>query len=168
VGHGDKWDAWNTWDSWDSWDKWDGESEKETDCMMTLDEICLYEVGTIDFWQGWLDEEAYKQQLHDMSDDDRSLEAFMVFRGRAFDGALRIGWEGDIREGPFVGALPIYESGRLSPVLMAWKQDNNGTTFAASPFPLPWLGVAAMRAWQRDERIGVEAKVRPWLRRTTA
>jgi len=29
---------------------------------------------------------------------------------------------------------------------LAWKQDNNGTTFICSPVPLPWLG--------EPERVG--------------
>jgi hypothetical protein len=53
--------------------------------------------------------------------------------------ALEAGWEGDIRHGsgPFVCPLPDGDCG--SEYLIAWKQDNNGSTFIASPFCLPWL-----------------------------
>lgn len=47
-------------------------------------------------------------------------------------------WEGDIAAGPFVFTIPdpdfsSYREG------FVWKQDNNGTSFIASPSPLPWL-----------------------------
>jgi hypothetical protein len=29
------------------------------------------------------------------------------------------------------------------PLMIAWKQDNNGDTFVYSPWPLPWLETAA-------------------------
>lgn len=58
------------------------------------------------------------------------LEAEEAFR--------RIGWEGDIREGPFYFAVPhpATNSMQLGYVL---KQDNNGMTFVASPVPMSWL-----------------------------
>jgi hypothetical protein len=53
--------------------------------------------------------------------------------------ATRIGWEGDFRNGPFISAMPAEHGNGYSEFLIAWKQDNNGTTFIASPFPLLWL-----------------------------
>jgi hypothetical protein len=50
--------------------------------------------------------------------------------------ARQIGWEGDIRTGPYVTVIPNIP-GNYCPcdVLIAWNQDNNGATFIASPHP---------------------------------
>lgn len=50
-------------------------------------------------------------------------------------------WEGDFRDGdgPRVMLLPS-DGGTYMHIGFVWKQDNNGTTFAASPIKLPWLG----------------------------
>jgi len=45
-------------------------------------------------------------------------------------------WEGDFRNGPVVMCLPKDEHFEFA---FVWKQDNNGTTFVASPIELPWL-----------------------------
>lgn len=47
-----------------------------------------------------------------------------------------IGWEGDVREGPYYFALPGETEMTLGYII---KQDNDGTTFVASPEPLPSL-----------------------------
>jgi hypothetical protein len=46
-------------------------------------------------------------------------------------------WEGDIVNGPYWIPLPTEGDEKF---LIAWKQTNNGTSFVASPFSLPWLG----------------------------
>jgi hypothetical protein len=51
--------------------------------------------------------------------------------------ARRVGWEGDVREGPWFCPLPA--EGSDETFLIVWKQDNNGQTFVASPYRLPWL-----------------------------
>jgi hypothetical protein len=56
---------------------------------------------------------------------------------KAKDLADKFGWEGDIREGPFVAVLPD-KGGVLSRVIIALKQDNDGTTFVAPRYRLPW------------------------------
>jgi hypothetical protein len=57
----------------------------------------------------------------------------------AKDIAADIGFDGKLRsgEGPCVIPLPSgdYDCGYL----IAWKQDNNGSCFIASPYPLPWI-----------------------------
>jgi len=54
--------------------------------------------------------------------------------------AKEVDWEGDIRKGeqPYVSPLPHHDD-TICEFLIAWKQDNNGSTFVASPYPLPWL-----------------------------
>ena len=59
----------------------------------------------------------------------------------------RIGWEGDFR-GPISCPLPNGDCG--GEYLIAWKQDNNGATFVASPFALLWLQREA-NGWTKGE-----------------
>lgn len=47
-------------------------------------------------------------------------------------------WEGDLREGPYIGVLPDPENVSTAPYLVA-KQDNNGTTFVICDKPLGFL-----------------------------
>jgi len=93
----------------------------------------------IDFWEGWLTEDQYKNQLN--GDDDMArastIAEYEKLRDEAFELARAKGWEGDTRQGPFIAGIPTgdYTTG----ILVAWKQGNNGITFIASPFKLPWL-----------------------------
>lgn len=96
--------------------------------------IYVYAVGPIDFWSGWLTpEEAIGPTdtagAHEPSKIDQS--DFEEFFGQAKEIARSTrGWEGDIRQGPFVAGFPVHDGGAF---VVAWKQDNNGTTFIASP-----------------------------------
>ena len=50
------------------------------------------------------------------------------------------GWEGDIRNSELhVSVLPSPDDACCCMPLFMWKQDNNGTTFVASPFELSWM-----------------------------
>jgi len=51
-------------------------------------------------------------------------------------GFKSIGWEGDNQDGSRFFALPQPDSFAVGIVI---KQSNNGTTFVASPHPLPWI-----------------------------
>jgi hypothetical protein len=53
----------------------------------------------------------------------------------------RLAGKGIWPKAPYVTVLPNpdYE-GRRIPVAIGWKQSNNGTTFIASEFGMPWLG----------------------------
>jgi len=73
------------------------------------------------------------------SDDLREIKEFEDVFDTARTSARLIGWEGDIREGPFISMLPPNEGGSSSLFIVAWKQDNNGTSFVASPYILPWI-----------------------------
>jgi hypothetical protein len=66
-----------------------------------------------------------------------------------------LGWEGDIREGPYVSILPSYDSGSESPFLIAWKQDNNGECFIVSPYLLTWMDMPGT-TMMRCDLSGVE------------
>ena len=70
------------------------------------------------------------------------------------------GWEGDFRRPEGVLWLPCDMEFRYA---FVWKQDNNGTTFIASPIELPWLkeeecdtGVVNLKA---SDRVKPKGKV---------
>lgn len=65
--------------------------------------------------------------------------AYEAFRNQAYELAKKVGWEGDIREGPYIAGLPTHETADDGHIMIAWKQDNNGDTFVVSPYKLPWL-----------------------------
>jgi hypothetical protein len=101
----------------------------------------VYALGPIDNWTGWLPEEEFLQ-LEEPEYGRPNADDYHAFKKKAELRAAEAGWEGDIRNwrnGPFVAPLPVnYGDGTIR-YMIAWKQDNNGTTFVASPFPLPWL-----------------------------
>lgn len=104
----------------------------------------VYHLSPIDFWHPWKTESAY---LEDIKQDGYNAshweKAYTAFKAKAMELGKAAGWEGDIRQGPFIGGLPMDVDD--SRYCLAWKQDNNGTTFIASPVKLPWLGEPA--AW---------------------
>ena len=66
--------------------------------------------------------------------------------------AATLGWEGDIREGPFTTMLRDPDDrGGSSTRAIAFKQDNNGVTFVAVHSALHWLfreyGGSAVVTW---------------------
>jgi hypothetical protein len=61
------------------------------------------------------------------------------------------GWEGYIREGPYRAPLPCGDPS--CKYMVAWRQDNNGDTFIASPFHLPWLEEKSHDILVYEERI---------------
>ena len=115
--------------------------------------MIVYQVCPIYDWSGWHDpRELFRVRV-------RIFEDFGLFSNqwdRAWEQALELGkeagWEGDIREGPFVSVLPEPPGSYSAvPFLIAWKQDNNGTTFIASPYELPWiLNECECSAWESE------------------
>lgn len=65
-----------------------------------------------------------------------TLDDWRALFNEAQEAAEAAGWEGDFRGEPHVLMLP--QAGSLKPGFV-WKQDNAGTCFVVSPFPLPWL-----------------------------
>ena len=82
-----------------------------------------------------------------MPDPATEVAQYKAFREKAFALGHKVGWEGDIREGPFIAGLPTNETGNDGHIMIAWKQDNNGDTFVVSPFKLPWLEVGDYGEW---------------------
>jgi hypothetical protein len=99
----------------------------------------IYETGPIDHWRGWTSLEDYVGCLQrDGVAERRHLFDFMF---RAFTVASRCShWEGDIRYGHvFVSGMPPEHCDCSSYLVIAWKQDNNGTTFIASEKEISYL-----------------------------
>lgn len=104
--------------------------------------MIVYRIQPIDCWAGW-------QKPGDLfkvmptgceTFDCYNAEEWIPLWKRAQALAKEVGWEGDIRTGPYVTILPVpSDESSDCPVVIAWKQDNNGTTFVASPYPLFWL-----------------------------
>ena len=104
--------------------------------------MIVYRCEPIDFWFGWQrpgavfrpDASGGGAYFHHL------VEEWPPLWERAKRLARSLGWEGDVREGPFVTVLPPADGAcSPSPVAIAWKQGNNGATFIATPYRLPWL-----------------------------
>lgn len=100
--------------------------------------VYIYALAPIDFWSGCLSEAQYLA-IMERDDPKHIADVYMPFRERALAAATRAGWEGDMRQGPFISALPT-DAGNHPDVVLAWKQQNNGSTFVACVHQLPWLG----------------------------
>lgn len=127
--------------------------------------VYVYATNPIDFWCGWqLVSEACKIPPHirdlldpqaNLDDDHQndSQDYISIFDVAKFFEAAKwtarkIGWEGDVAWGPYISMLPHNESDCL--FMLAWKQSNNGTTFIASPFDLPWLKGCDLLVYKTD------------------
>jgi hypothetical protein len=104
----------------------------------------VYALSPIDFWEPWRTEDEYLAAISQDSYNGAGWrKAYDAFKDAALKLAQKAGWEGDMRQGPFIGGLPMdLDDARYC---LAWKQDNNGTTFVAAPVELPWLGKPAAR-----------------------
>ncbi|MGY4437046.1 hypothetical protein ACVWWO_009523 [Bradyrhizobium sp. F1.13.1] len=94
-----------------------------------------YALNPIDHWTGWMTEAQFLAQIRAgyMPVDEAG---YFAAKNRALDLARSAGWEGDVRQGPFIAGMP---SGDERHFLIGWKQDNNGTTYIVSPYRLPWI-----------------------------
>jgi hypothetical protein len=116
----------------------------------------LYCIAPIDWWDGWIPEFNYLRGLFtdEYADNNRDrVAAYVSLRAKAERMALEAEWEGDMSFGVFVSALPPDDCGGECPVLIAWKQSNNGTTFVYSPRPLPWLQENAFHVIGSEGRL---------------
>lgn len=108
----------------------------------------IYNMAPIDHWQGWLTvPEAAAKLCASAEEPEDALRGLADELAEAKQLAKAAGWEGDMREGPYVTFLPNNDNGVAC--VIAWKQDNNGSTFVASPYQLPWLGdpMAKRKGW---------------------
>ena len=114
--------------------------------------VYCYQLDTpIDFWIGAMTEDelfaAAERAFPDENAPHRVARKIRALERLARDGFRGLGWEGDVREGPYYFGLPTEHELTFG---YALKQDNNGTTFVAAPFPLPWL-----------ENLGCSLEVKP-------
>jgi hypothetical protein len=119
--------------------------------------LFVYVIDAIDDWTGWHKVVDARGDFGDESISEEHMlaggehrwgprfgELMTRFREGAQIARTRVGWEGDVRggmhsaSGPFWVPIPTGDSCKTE-FLIAWKQDNNGTTFVISPFALPWL-----------------------------
>ena len=56
--------------------------------------------------------------------------------------AVRVGWDGTIREGPYITACLILIATAF--IVIAWKQENNGTSYVFRPLSCRGLGAVKM------------------------
>jgi hypothetical protein len=109
----------------------------------------VYELASpIDFWDGFALLEDFT--CSDALDDEIAYRAerpptraMKLLAASMHIASTRGHWEGDIRGGPFISGLP--RDGYPNALIVAWKQDNNGTTFVGSEIELPWLSEGQIR-----------------------
>ena len=104
----------------------------------------VYYCNAIDDWSGWQDPvDLFRPYLWNKAGLERDIYLdgcrWKPFWDEAQALARSIGWEGDIRDGPYVTVIPPRGSGEEPLLIVAWKQDNNGDTMIASDVELPWV-----------------------------
>lgn len=103
--------------------------------------MIVYSIGIIDHWNGWQNPKRVFRAASKDTEDGRTWADWEKLWTEAQWLAGRLGWEGDVRQGPYVAVVPNRpdEFWECS-VIIGWKQDNNGSTFIASErFALRWL-----------------------------
>lgn len=111
------------------------------------DPLFIYELWPTDIWHGFVPLELYvslaRAESWDTPDQaERRVRAWAVDRLAAL--VRYSAWEGDFRDvrGPMVSALPGLNDDGWPDLMLTVKQDNNGTTFLASPVELVHLSEA--------------------------
>jgi hypothetical protein len=123
--------------------------------------MIVYALEPIDIWFGWTPlADAMADTTKTCAEDDY-VDPCPISPATLRDAwsyaqilATRIGWDGDLREGPYFCPLPESDgwgNGESALFLLAWKMDDNGTTFVASPHRLPWLD--ANNDWVTDDAL---------------
>lgn len=103
--------------------------------------VYVYGLPPIDFWAGAMTRD---QLLSALGTEEHlglrflseTLREAADLNSATLAAAEQMGWEGDIREGPFWFAVPCEQGMEFG---IVFKQDNNGTTYVGSPVPLAHL-----------------------------
>lgn len=105
---------------------------------VTIRTLYCYAISPIDWWDCTMTAEELLRSEGGVSRYSCALEGVRIgaLQDAAMEAFRAIGWEGDFREPARFFALP--GDGGME-VGVAIKQDNNGSTFIGSPYPLPWL-----------------------------
>jgi hypothetical protein len=108
--------------------------------------MIVYQLGPIDVWFGWtpladviaLAAKPIEERVDWCHFEVAELKGALAHAQRL---ARRMWWDGKLRQGdggPYFCPLPENSfAPRL--FLLAWKMDNNGTTYIAAPHRLAWL-----------------------------
>jgi hypothetical protein len=100
----------------------------------------VYDMGpNTDRWVGWQSptDAAGQGKAGFQEDWQQDIDAVVEHAKEQF--RARTGWEGDVREGPFIAGLMPPEDGKEFTFAVAIKQDNNGWIYVWSPYELGWL-----------------------------
>jgi hypothetical protein len=105
--------------------------------------LFVYDAGIIDDWYGWRSF-SETHPIAGVGSAPDELRRRLELTGAA---AREMGWEGNVREGagPYWAPIPLPDEPGASDFIIAWKQDNSGSTFVASPYRLPWFAGCACR-----------------------
>lgn len=103
----------------------------------------IYAQSPIDYWLRWKTPMEYIKSVRNLYEEEKDDPDFHIndFICRLVEIAgcfKKAGWEGDISgQDLYVTELP---NGNFEmKIMVGLKQDNNGMTFIASPYPLPWM-----------------------------
>ena len=109
-------------------------------------DLAIYLIEPIEKWDGWQKPlQLYRNPSRFELGDAHRISDWCILWARAQAAALKLGWQGDILEGPYVTVLPPVWGDVRSPVAVAWKQPDRHT-FVSSPLSLPWLKSRALRS----------------------
>ena len=98
--------------------------------------LYCYHIAPIDFWCGALTRDELEASIEDSYESgsrDHVKKSVGLLIAKSEQAFRKIGWEGDVRDGPYFFAVPSDTQMDLGYVL---KQDNNGNCFVASPVEL--------------------------------
>jgi hypothetical protein len=103
--------------------------------------LYCYGIHPIDFWFGALTGEqlidtAWESNPDDWESISRICKEVSVLKAEAENAFKTIGWDGEVREGPYYFAVPGDTELLIGYII---KQDNNGYCYVASPCPLSTL-----------------------------
>lgn len=123
---------------------------------------CYQVEGIIDFFQGLIPASIYHRDFtspekmgweeHDYKEDRRAFLNWFSYKLRCAYEYLPY-WEGDVRgKLIFVGAIP-YSHGSCTQKFLIFKQDNNGSTFVVSDFPMDITGLELMTTPIKDRKF---------------
>lgn len=120
--------------------------------------VYVYQFATGAQWAAVDSVEAYLRHLLDVDflqglRADR-LAAVSAFLDEAFQLAHTLGWSGRAREVPQMFSLPGMPADEAV-YMIAWEQDD-GVSYIASPYPLPWLDAKASRTTDSSRAIPVD------------
>ncbi len=115
-----------------------GEYEFRGRVMTRLGKFYVYCITPIDLWHPLLPLEIHLAEMYRNGNLNGALglEAFVEQAKEAIVASDQ-GWEGDVREGPYIVFLPF--DVQTGPGAVCLKQNSNGTTFVASLIPMPQL-----------------------------